>query len=98
MQWDRGHRAPDEPQRTRAPELAAIRSGGDEPAAGCPGSRLPDAPPVETPEGIGATVKAEGSAQSPPKRFSSDRKMLTIETKIPVASQTASRSVPCLRR
>lgn len=31
-------------------------------------------------------------------RFSSERKMLMIETKIPVASQTASFWVPCLRR
>ena len=31
-------------------------------------------------------------------RFSSDRKMLMIETKIPVASQIASSAVPCLRR
>ena len=32
------------------------------------------------------------------KMFSSETKMLTIETKMPVASQIASRSVPCLRR
>jgi hypothetical protein len=30
--------------------------------------------------------------------FRSEMKMLTIETKIPVASQIASFSVPCLRR
>ena len=30
--------------------------------------------------------------------FRSDTKMLTIETKIPVASQIESSSVPCLRR
>ena len=33
-----------------------------------------------------------------PKMFSSERKMFTIETKMPVASQTASSAVPCLRR
>ena len=32
------------------------------------------------------------------KMFSSERKMFTIETKMPVASQTASSAVPCLRR
>ena len=37
-------------------------------------------------------------AQSPEKMFSSETKMLTIETKMPVASQIVSRSVPCLRR
>ena len=30
--------------------------------------------------------------------FRSERKMFTIETKMPVASQIASFSVPCLRR
>ena len=33
-----------------------------------------------------------------PKMFSSERKMFTIDTKMPVASQTASSAVPCLRR
>lgn len=34
----------------------------------------------------------------PPKRFSSERKMFTIETKIPVASQMTSSSVAWRRR
>ena len=37
-------------------------------------------------------------SQREEKMFSSEMKMLTIETKMPVASQIASRSVPCLRR
>ena len=34
----------------------------------------------------------------PEKMFSKETKMFTMETKIPVASQIASASVPCLRR
>ncbi len=38
------------------------------------------------------------SPYRPEKRFMSDRKMFTIDTKMPVARITAWSSVPCLRR
>ena len=48
----------------------------------------------------GARARRDAAAARPhsPKRFSSERKMFTIETKIPVAIHTASSAVPCLRR
>ena len=42
-------------------------------------------------------VEGERRVHQREKMFSSETKMFTTETKMPVASQTASASVPCLR-
>ena len=45
----------------------------------------------------GREVEREWGLHQREKMLRSDTKMLTIETKMPVASQIASASVPCLR-
>ena len=42
-------------------------------------------------------VEGERRVHQREKMFSSETKMFTTDTKMPVASQTASASVPCLR-
>jgi hypothetical protein len=59
-------------------------------------TRLAEGEPGRVSRGLGRSARPSPSAcvQSL-VRFNSERKMFTIDTKMPVASHTASASVPC---
>lgn len=76
--------------------LAAAAQFGEHPldlALDCPLPGL--ARPAREAAAVVGDRQARG--QRPEKRLSSEMKMLTIETKIPVASHTTSSSSACLR-